>query len=62
MSQPSNPDIDILVDAEAIRFVGVDRPLRRVSMLGEDNEDVFRNIVGLSNEEYDELVATGVIN
>ena len=62
VSQPSNPDIDILVDAEAIRFVGVDRPLRRVSMLGEDNEDVFRNIVGLSNEEYDELVATGVIN
>ena len=30
-------------------------------LLGEDNEYVFKQIVGVSDEEYDELLAEGVL-
>jgi crotonobetainyl-CoA:carnitine CoA-transferase CaiB-like acyl-CoA transferase len=34
---------------------------RSAPLLGEDNEYVFKDIVGVSDEEYDELQAEGVI-
>ena len=61
VTQPSDPDAEIAIDGEAIRFVGVERPLQRAPMLGEHNEYILRDIVGLSQEEFDQLVADGVI-
>jgi benzylsuccinate CoA-transferase BbsF subunit len=62
VSEPSKPDADMLIDGEAIRFVGVDRPLTQAPALGEDNEHVLCEIVGLSREQFDALVVEGVIN
>ena len=62
VTDPSKPDADMLIDGEAIRFVGVDRQLAQAPVLGEHNEDVLRGIVGLSREEFDALVVEGVIN
>ena len=59
--QPSDPDFEITIDGEPIRFAGRDRLLERAPMLGEHNEYVLRNIVGLSQLEFDELVVAGVI-
>src|SRR5207237_7763403 len=38
--QPSAPDVDIVIDGEAIRFSGTDRPLPPAHRLGQDNEYV----------------------
>ncbi len=60
--QPSDPSLDIAVDREAARFMHEDeRILQRAPTLGEHNEYVLREIVGLSQHEFDELVAAGVI-
>ena len=60
--QPSEPDWEITIDGEAIQFAGQDeRILERAPMLGEHNEYVLREIVGLSQQEFDELVVAGVI-
>lgn len=34
---------------------------RSAPLLGEDNEHVFKHVVGISDDEYDELAAEGVI-
>jgi crotonobetainyl-CoA:carnitine CoA-transferase CaiB-like acyl-CoA transferase len=59
--QPSAPDVDIPIDAEAIRFVGHEHILERAPMLGEHNEPVLCDVAGLSPEEFAQLVVDGVI-
>ena len=60
--QPSEPDFDISIDADAMHFVGQpERVLERAPMLGEHNEYVLREVLGLSEKEFDELVVEGVI-
>ena len=34
---------------------------RSAPLLGEDNDYVFKGIVGVADDEYDELAAEGVI-
>ena len=62
IQQPSAPELDIAVERDAIRFMHEDdRILQRSPMLGEHNEYALREIAGLSQEEFDELVVAGVI-
>ena len=61
--QPSHPDLEIAVEGETIRFANEeDRIIERAPMLGEHNEYVLREVVGLSQTEFDELVVAGVVN
>jgi len=49
-------------EGNAIRFSSLAQDnWRSGPLLGEDNEHVFKRIVGVSDDEYDELVAEGVI-
>jgi crotonobetainyl-CoA:carnitine CoA-transferase CaiB-like acyl-CoA transferase len=59
--QPAAPDLDITVYGEPIRFSGAESRVARSHGLGEDNEYVFREVVGLSEEEFAGLLAEGVI-
>ena len=60
--QPSAPNLEILVDAEPIRLVGGEHELERAAALGEHNEYVLREILGLSIAEFDQLVIDGIVN
>jgi benzylsuccinate CoA-transferase BbsF subunit len=60
--QPSEPDVGITIDADAFRIAGVDPVLRRAPMMGEHNEPVLRDLLGVSEAEFDSLVVSGVIN
>ena len=59
--QPSDPDFEITIDGEPIRLAGQDRVLERAPTLGEHNEYVLREILGLSQQEFDALVVDGVV-
>ncbi|MGE3076670.1 MAG: CoA transferase [Dehalococcoidia bacterium] len=59
--QPTDPGLDITVHGEAIRIAGVANPVRRAPALGEHNEYVFREVVGLEEEEFVRLLGEGVI-
>ena len=59
--QPSDPDFEITIDGEPIRLAGHDRLLERAPTLGEHNEYVLREILGLSQQEFDALVVDGVV-
>ena len=62
LHQPTAPDFPIAVDAEAVRFGHEqDRVLHRAPMLGEHNEYVLRELLALSQSEFDALVVEGVI-
>jgi crotonobetainyl-CoA:carnitine CoA-transferase CaiB-like acyl-CoA transferase len=52
----------IPLDAPAFRLRGTPLyPLRPSPMLGEDNERVYREVLGYSEEEFIELMAAGVV-
>jgi crotonobetainyl-CoA:carnitine CoA-transferase CaiB-like acyl-CoA transferase len=61
VDQPSRPDWEIILDAEPIRFGAEQRLLQRAPMLGEHNEFVLREILGLSDEEVAQLIVDGVV-
>jgi benzylsuccinate CoA-transferase BbsF subunit len=61
LRQPSEPDRELVIDGEAIHFAGIERTLERAPALGEHNEYVLRDIVGLTEAEFDSLVVAGVI-
>ena len=61
LDQPTAPGLVITVNAEPIRLAGVDQRVRRAPGLGEHNDFVFREIVGLSDDEFAELAGSGVI-
>ncbi len=62
VTQPSDPDVDIVIDRDAIRFAGIEHTLERAPMMGEHNEYVLRELLGVSRAEFDALVVEGVIN
>ncbi|MEE8422502.1 MAG: CoA transferase [Dehalococcoidia bacterium] len=62
ISQPSDPDVEVVIDRDAIRFAGVEHTLERAPMMGEHNEYVLRELLGVSRDEFDALVVEGVIN
>lgn len=59
--QPTDPGLDITVHGEQIRFEGIANPVGRAPALGEHNEYVFREVVGLGEDEYVALLAAGAI-
>jgi len=59
--QPSDPSVEITIDREAIRFAGHDRTLRRAPIRGEHSEEIVCGLLGRPREEFDALVAAGVI-
>ena len=61
VQQPSDLDVDIVIDREAIRFAGEGRDLRRAPMMGEHNGYVLGDLLGLPQEEIDRLVEDGVV-
>jgi len=62
LRQPSEPDAEILVDGEAIRFAGVERTLRRSPAMGEHSRDVLQHLLGIDDERFIELMVGEVIN
>ncbi len=60
--QPSMPDFEIIVDAEPIRLAGDEHIMERAPGLGEHSEAVLRDILGLTMEQFDELVVDGIVN
>ena len=60
--QPVAKDIDIPVDREAARWVGVTHDLNRAPMLGEHNQHVVQDILGRSDEEFVHLLAEGILS
>jgi crotonobetainyl-CoA:carnitine CoA-transferase CaiB-like acyl-CoA transferase len=58
---PAAPDVEIPIDGEAIRFSGYPHRLERAPLLGEHNEPVLCDLLGLSNDDYARLVAENVI-
>ena len=62
VGQPEAPDVDILIDHEAARWVGHELELTRAPVLGEHNLYVAQEILGRSDEAFGRLVAEEVLN
>ncbi len=60
--QPTAPDLKIVVDAEPIRVLGGEHVLERSPGIGEHSEWALCEVLGLSMEEFNELVVDGVVN
>ncbi|MFU8816956.1 MAG: CaiB/BaiF CoA transferase family protein [Pseudomonadales bacterium] len=54
--QPEAPDVDIVIDREAARWVGHELVLERAPTEGEHNVHVVQEILGRSDEEFARLV------
>jgi crotonobetainyl-CoA:carnitine CoA-transferase CaiB-like acyl-CoA transferase len=59
--QPSDPDLEIVIDRDPIWISGHERELTRAPMRGEHSEYVVREMLGYSREEFDALVVAGAI-
>ncbi|MEM9176778.1 MAG: CoA transferase [Myxococcota bacterium] len=59
--QPVAPDVAIPIDRESARYVGREHVLTRAPGLGEHNEHVVREVLGRSDEDFIELVVSGVL-
>ena len=60
--QPTEPDITLTLDREAIHFVGVDRQMQRAPALGEHNQEVLgAQPLNLSSSEIEDLARSGVL-
>ncbi|HEY7270474.1 MAG TPA: CoA transferase, partial [Dehalococcoidia bacterium] len=60
--QPCDPEQEVLVDREPIRFAGHELALRRAPMLGEHNEYVFKDLLAMSEADIDRLIVARVIH
>jgi crotonobetainyl-CoA:carnitine CoA-transferase CaiB-like acyl-CoA transferase len=60
--QPTAPDVDIPIDAEAARWVGARHDLERAPALGEHNQYVVQEILGRSDEDFVQLIVDEVIS
>jgi benzylsuccinate CoA-transferase BbsF subunit len=60
--QPSEPDFELTVDGEAIHLDGKAPDVERAPMMGEHNEYVLRQLLGLTEAEVNELIVAGVVN
>ena len=61
LRQPSDPSVELTIDRDPIWLEGQERALERAPMMGEHSEYVIREILGRSREEFDRLVADGVV-
>jgi len=53
---------DMVSDRSPIRFIDSPEPCRKTApMLGEDNQYVFKNLLGLTESEFSEYVDKGII-
>ncbi|MGI9615328.1 MAG: CoA transferase [Acidimicrobiales bacterium] len=59
--QPSAPSVEIPIDGEPARWRGVDHRLHRAPGIGEHNEQIIRQLLGYSEEDYIQLVIDGVL-
>ena len=59
--QPADPGLAITVHGEPIRIVDRDNPLRRSPALGEHNAYVFRDLLGIDEDEFVRLLEAGTI-
>ena len=53
--------VSFLTHAQPIRLDGESPPLRRAPLMGEDNEYVFRDLLGMSEDEYVQALADQAI-
>ena len=53
--------VDILVQQQPITWDGARLPLALAPSLGEHNEEVVRNLLGCSHEQFIDLLVAGVI-
>jgi len=60
--QPVAPDVDIPIDREAARWVGADLTLQRAPTLGEHNQYVLQEVLGLDDAAFVQLIADNVVN
>jgi crotonobetainyl-CoA:carnitine CoA-transferase CaiB-like acyl-CoA transferase len=60
--QPSAPETDIPIDKEAARWVGAEHVLQRSPMLGEHNQHVVQEMLGMSDDEFVQLVIDEVLS
>lgn len=59
--QPSAPDTDVPIDKEAARWVGAEHVLQRSPMLGEHNQHIVQEMLGMSDDEFVQLVIDDVL-
>ncbi|MEZ5598538.1 MAG: CoA transferase [Pseudomonadales bacterium] len=59
--QPVAPEVAIVIDREAARWMGRELTLERAPMLGEHNAYVVQDILGKSDEEFAQLLADEVL-
>jgi crotonobetainyl-CoA:carnitine CoA-transferase CaiB-like acyl-CoA transferase len=62
IQHPLAPDLDFPIDREAIRFAGVEHQIARGPMWGEHNEEIVREVLGLAEADYIQLVLDGVLS
>lgn len=60
--QPEAPDVDIVIDREAARWVGHELMLGRAPILGEHNPYVVQELLGRSDEAFARLIVEGILN
>ena len=58
---PSAPEVEIPVDREVISFDGVHPAVRRAPVQGEHTEPILRELAGITDDEYTQLVLAGVL-
>ena len=61
ISQPTDPSHEITVDSNPIRFAGRERSVKRAPMLGEHNEAVLSELLGMTPDAYAQLVLDDVL-
>ena len=61
VSQPVASDVQIPVDREAAQWVGAPLVLNRAPMLGEHNQYVLQEILGIDDEAFAKLMIDGVV-
>jgi crotonobetainyl-CoA:carnitine CoA-transferase CaiB-like acyl-CoA transferase len=59
--QPAHPEMELVVDAEAIRLRGFDRDPVRAPMVGEHTHAVLAEWAGIDAATVDALIARGVL-
>jgi crotonobetainyl-CoA:carnitine CoA-transferase CaiB-like acyl-CoA transferase len=62
IQQPDASNYRLSVDAEPIRLNGQSAEITRAPMFGEHTHDVFREILGFSDQEIAELVLQGIVS
>ena len=61
IQQPSDPDVDIVIDRDPMRFAGNERPVPRAPMMGEHNDYVFGDLLEMPGAEIERLIEDDVI-